>query len=59
MVNPKPSGYSRGLFSQTKAVKAPQVIMVFVTKFLSLGDTPSFTPFRIPAQGGLGTVVGV
>ena len=32
------------------AVKTPQLIMVFVTKFLSLGVTPSFTPFRIPAS---------
>ena len=31
-------------------VKTPHDIMVFVTKFLSLGDTPSFTPLRIPAS---------
>ena len=34
-------------------MKIPQDIMVFVTKFLSLGDTPSFTPFKIPGRGGL------
>ena len=39
--------------SELPAVKIPQDIMVFVTKFLSLGDTPSFTPFKIPGRGGL------
>ena len=30
------------------AVNGPQDIMVLVTKFKSLGETPSLTPFRIP-----------
>ena len=36
------------LWTWALAVKMPQDIMVLVTKFFSLGDTPSFTPFRIP-----------